>query len=158
MTGSRVSSKDVYDWIRGKVSKTDRKVGKAICPFAEASVKAKAIQVVPGKSNLVDQVNHCCSIFNIFALDIIIIYIQYPITEQQLAKVCEQSHKKNNQFAIMYDHPDNDGLHRGVSFSFQKAPLIFIQDLNKLKDAQSKLRRTSYYRSWRIDPNDSMFY
>jgi hypothetical protein len=158
MTGSRVSSKDVYDWIRGKVSKTDRKVGKAICPFAEASVKAKAIQVVPGKSNLVDQVNHCCSIFNIFALDIIIIYIQYPITEQQLAKVCEQSHKKNNRFAIMYDHPDNDGLHRGVSFSFQKAPLIFIQDLNKLKDAQSKLRRTSYYRSWRIDPNDSMFY
>ena len=39
----------------------------------------------------------------------------------------------------MYDHPDNKGTHEGVSFSFKKAPLIFIQSLPKLKEAQKIL-------------------
>jgi len=154
----RVSSEDVYDWIRTKISKTDPNVGKAICPFAKKSLEAKAIQVVPGKSDLVDQINHCCNIFNSLALDIVVIYVQYKITEKKLSSICAKAHSKNKNYAIMYDHPDNDGLHRGVSFSFGKCPLIMIQSLSKLKDAQSKLRRTGYYRAWGLDPNDGMLY
>ena len=153
-----VGSKEVYDWIRETIGKTNKKVGKAICPFAKASVEAKAIQVVPGKSDLVDQINHCCNLFSSLALDCVVIYVQYKITEQELAKVCGKGQKKNPSYAVMYDHPDNDGLHQGVSFSFGKCPLIFIQELSKLKDAQSRLRRTSYYQSWGIDPDDDMFY
>ena len=158
MAYDRVSSKDVYDWIRTKISKTNPKIGKAICPFAKASLETKAIQVVPGKSNLVDQIDHCCNLFNSLALDIVIIYVQYTIKEKQLSKIVSKAHKKNSNYAIMYDHPDNDGLHQGVSFSFGKCPLIMIQSLSKLKDAQSKLRRTSYYQSWGLDPNDDMLY
>ena len=154
----RVSSEDVYEWIRTRISKADPKVGKAICPFAKASLETKAIQVVPGKSNLVDQIDHCCNLFNSLALDIVVIYVQYTITEKTLSSICAKAHRKNKNYAIMYDHPENDGLHRGVSFSFGKCPLIMIQSLSKLKDAQSKLRRTDYYRAWGLDPDDGMLY
>lgn len=154
----RVDSKQVYDWIEQKISKTDPKVGAAICPFAKKTLETKAIQVVPGKSDLVDQIDHCCAVFTGLALDIVVIYIQYTITEEKLSDLCAEAHERNPKFAIMYDHPDNDGLHKGVSFSFQKCPLVMIQDLSKLKNAQSKLRRTSYYRTWGLDDNDDMFY
>jgi hypothetical protein len=153
-----VSSKDVQDWIKQVVSKKNPKVGERICPYAEKTLKAKAIEIVPGKSNLVDQIHHCCSIFDALALECIIIYIQYKITEEALSKVCRKAHKLNPNYAVFYDHPDNNGKHKGVSFSFGKCPLIFVQPLKELKDAQSKLGRTSYYKHWGLNPNDSMFY
>jgi hypothetical protein len=154
----RISSKDVYDWIREKISKTNPTVGKAICPFAKTSLKTKAIQVVPGKSNLVDQIDHCCNLFDSLALDCVVIYVQYKITEKELSKICRKAYKQNSEFAILYDHPDNAGLHKGVSFSFGKAPLIMIQRLKQLKNAQRQLQKTDYYESWGLNPNDAMFY
>ena len=154
----RISSKDVYDWIREKISKTNPTVGKAICPFAKTSLKTKAIQVVPGKSNLVDQIDHCCNLFDSLALDCVVIYVQYKITEKQLSKICERAHKNNPNFAVLYDHPDNDGKHKGVSFSFGKCALIMIQKLEQLKQAQKKLQKTDWYRAWGLNPNDAMFY
>lgn len=153
-----VGSKEVYDWIREKISKTDKDVGEAICPFAKKSLEAKAIQIVPGKSNLVDQISHCCNLFNSLALDCVVIYVQYSITEERLQQACQTAQEHNKEYAVMYDHPDNDGTHRGVSFSFGKCALIMIQRLSKLKNAQSRLRRTSYYQSWGLDPDDDMFY
>ena len=47
---------------------------------------------------------------------------------------------------------------KGVQFSFQKAPLLFIQDLNKLRDAQRRLQKTDYYRVWGLDGDSDMFY
>lgn len=154
----KVSSKDVYDWIRTKISTRNSKVGKAICPYAKATLKAEAIQIVHGKSNLVDQINHCCNLFGTFALDCVVIIVQHTITESSLSKICNQAHKRNSQFAILYDHPDNNGKHKGVSFSFGKAPLIMIQRLKQLKNAQRQLQKTDYYESWGLNPNDSMFY
>jgi hypothetical protein len=154
----RVSSKDVEDWIEQVVSKKNPKVGERICPYAEKTLKAKAIQIVPGKSNLVDQIRHSCSIFSALALECVIIYIQYKISEKELARICAKGHQSNPNFAVLYDHPDNAGLHKGVSFSFGKCPLIFIQPLKELKDAQSKLRRTSYYKRWGLDSDNDMFY
>lgn len=153
-----VSSKDVYDWIRKTVIKKNKGVDQRICPFAEKVLKDKAIQVLPGKSELRDQIAHCCDIFDIFALDIVIIYIQYKITEKDLSKACAAGAKANPLYAVFYDHPDNSGLHKGVSFSFKKCPLILIQKLDKLKEAQKKLRATSWYEDWGLDPNDTMFY
>ena len=155
---ANVSSKDVYDWIEHKISQADPKTGVAICPFAKKTIAEKKIQVVPGKSNLVDQIHHCCNLFDSLALDCVVIYVQYKITESQLQEICSQAHQNNSKYAILYDHPDNDGLHKGVSFSFGKCPLIMIQSLSQLKDAQSKLRRTAYYRIWGLDPDDGMFY
>jgi hypothetical protein len=157
-TKRKISSKDVYEWIRTKISTRNSKTGKAICPFAKATLETEAIQVVHGKPNLVDQINHCCNLFDTLALDCVVIILQHTITESALAKLCNQAHKNNAQFAILYDHPDNKGLHKGVSFSFGKAPLIMIQRLKQLKNAQRQLQKTDYYESWGLDPNDSMFY
>ena len=153
-----VSSKDVYDWIGKVVAKKNAKTGKAICPFAKRTLQEKKIQVVPGKSGLLDQINHCAGLFGILNLDIVIIYINYSITERKLSKICEKSHKNNPNFAVLYDHPDNDGLHKGVSFSFGKCALIMIQKLDQLKQAQKKLQKTDWYKAWGLDPNDAMFY
>ena len=154
----KVSSADVYDWIGKVVAKKNAKTGKAICPFAKRTVQENKIQVVHGKSDLLGQINHCTSVFNIFNLDIIIIYVQYPITENKLSKICERAHENNPDYAVLFDHPDNNGLHKGVSFSFGKCPLIFIQNLHKLKKAQQQLKKTDWHKSWGIDPNDNMFY
>ena len=154
----RVSSKDVYEWIEQTVSKKNPKVGERICPYAEKTLKAKTIQIVPGKSNLVDQIFHCCNLFGSLALECVVIYIQYKISENKLARICGEGHEGNPNFAVLYDHPDNAGLHKGVSFSFGKCPLIFIQPLKELKDAQSKLGRTAYYKRWGLCPDDDMFY
>jgi len=154
----RVSSKDVYDWIEQIVSKKNPKVGERICPYAAKTVKAKTIQVMLGESDLVDQIRHCGNLFGSLALECVIIYIQYKISEKELARICAKGHQNNPNFAVLYDHPDNAGLHKGVSFSFGKCPLIFIQPLKELKDAQSKLRRTAYYRRWGLDGDNDMFY
>jgi hypothetical protein len=60
--------------------------------------------------------------------------------------------------AILYDHPANNGKHKGVSFSYGKLPLVLIQPLDKLQEAQAKLRKSSYYKDWELDPQDEMFY
>jgi len=153
-----VSSKDVYDWIGKVVAKKNAKTGKAICPFAKRTLQEKKIQVVPGRNSLLDQINHCAGLFGILNLDIVIIYINYPITERRLSKICEKSHQSNPDYAILYDHPDNAGLHQGVSFSFGRCPLVFIQNLKKLKTAQKQLRKTDWYKTWDIEPDDAMFY
>ena len=153
-----VGSKDIEDWIRQVVAKTHKASGAAICPFAKRTLEDGKIQIVPAKVDVYDQIDHCCNLFNIFHLDIVILYFNHKITEKKLSDLCKKAHKKNNKFAILYDHPDNKGLHKGVSFSFQKAPLLFIQDLNKLKDAQSRLQKTNYYRDWGLDADSDMFY
>lgn len=158
MARTKVSSKDIYDWIRTKIAEKDRRTNQAVCPFAKKVLQDETIQVVPGKSDLVAQINHSCDVFAVLGLDIVVVYIQYKITEGQLKSLCAKAQQRNPKYAIMYDHPDNNGLHKGVSFSFQKCPLVMIQDLNKLQDAQRKLRRTSYYQSWGLDPGDDMFY
>jgi len=153
-----VGSKDIEDWIRQVVAKTHKASGATICPFAKRTLADRKIQITPAKTDVLDQIDLCCGLFVSLGLDIVILYFNYKITEQRLADICDQAHQAHPGYAIMYDHPDNDGLHKGVSFSFQKAPLIFIQDLNKLKDAQSRLRKTSYYRDWDLDDDGSMFY
>lgn len=148
----------IIDWIRTSIAEKNRQTDQAICPFAKKVLQDETIQIVPGKSDLVGQIDHCCSVFASLGLDIVVIYITDKIKESQLSKICAKAHKNNPNHAIMYDHPDNKGLHKGVSFSYQKCALIMIQDLNRLKDAQSKLRRTAYYRSWGLDHCDDMFY
>ena len=84
------------------------------------------------KKDVLSQIDHCCGLFNIFNLDIVVLYLEQPITERKLSNLCKKAHQQNPKFAIMYDHPDNDGLHKGVSFSYGKLPLIMIQDLETL--------------------------
>lgn len=153
-----VGSKDIEDWIGQVVAKTHKASGAAICPYAKRTLKDRKIQIIPAKVDLLAQVRHCCDLFNTLALDIVILYFNYKITDRKLSKMCEQAHQANPSYAVMYDHPDNSGKHKGVSFSYGKAPLMFIQDLSKLKNAQQQLRRTDYYTAWGLDPNNSMFY
>jgi|TARA_R100000479_G_C6386272_1_gene203114 hypothetical protein len=153
-----VESKDIEKWIGQVVAKKHKESGATICPFAKKTLTDRKIQIAVAKEDVLSQVNHCCSLFNIFNLDIVILYFNHKITEKQLSNLCKKAHKKNNRFAILYDHPDNKGKHKGVSFSFQKAPLLFIQDLNKLKDAQSRLQKTTYYRDWGLTVDSDMFY
>ena len=153
-----VGSKDIEKWIRQVVAKTHKASGAAICPFAKRTLEDRKIQITPAKVDVLDQIDLCCDLFNSLALDIVILYFTDQITERKLSDICKRAHKRNPDYAVMYDHPDNDGLHKGVQFSYQKAPLIFIQDLNKLKDAQSKLSKTDYYRVWGLDVDSDMFY
>jgi len=154
----RVNSKDVYEWIEHKLGKKDPIVGERICPFAKKTVETKTIQVVHGVRDLGPQIDHCCDLFDTLALECVVIYIQYKISEARLSQICGRGHKQNPNYAVMYDHPSNNGLHRGVSFSFGKCPLVFIQPLKELKEAQGKLRKTAYYDNWGITHDDDMFY
>ena len=153
-----VGSKDIEKWIAGQVAKVHKETGTSICPFAKRVLQDKTIQITPAKDNVLDQVNQYCDLFSTFNLDIVIIFFNRKITERKLSDLCAKAHKKNPNHAILYDHPDNKGLHKGVQFSFQKAPLLFIQDLNKLRDAQSRLQKTDYYRVWGLDAHSDMFY
>lgn len=157
MPWQRVDSKDVEQWIREELTQPNPATGKAICPFAKKTLETEAIQIVPAKTDLVAQIDHCCSVFDLLNLDIVVVYIQFEITEKKLSGIAAKAHKRNPKYAVLYDHPDNTGLHQGVSFSYQKCPLVMIQSLPKLKDAQSILRRTGYYDAWGLDDPD-MFY
>ena len=153
-----VGSKDIEKWIGQVVAKKHKESGATICPFAKRTLEDRKIQITMAKEDVLSQINTCCDLFNSLNLDIVILYFNRQITERKLSNICKKAHKHNDKFAILYDHPDNDGKHKGVSFSFQKAPLIFIQDLNKLKDAQSRLQKTTYYRDWGLTVDSDMFY
>ena len=153
-----VGSKDIEKWIGQVVAKTHKESGKAICPYAKKTLQDRKIQIAVAKKNVLAQIDHCCSLFNIFHLDIVVLYFDYKISEKKLSNLCKKAYDNNKEFAILYDHPSNNGKHKGVSFSYGKAPLIMIQNLQKLKNAQQRLQKTDYYESWGLDPNDSMFY
>lgn len=152
-----VGSKDIEDWIRGQIVKTHKASGKAVCPFAKRTLKDKKIQIVPAKINVFDQIAQCCDLFHTLNLDICIFYFNYPITERKLKNLCARAHKRKPHYAIMYDHPDNNGKHKGVQFSFQKAPLIFVQDLAKLKAGQQLLKKTGYYKAWGMEDMEQFY-
>ena len=152
-----VGSKDIEKWIGQVVAKKHKASGAAICPFAKKTLEDRKIQIAVAKKDVLGQINHCCSLFNIFHLDIVILYFDHKITEKKLAGICKKAHRKNPLFAIMYDHPANNGLHKGVSFSYGKAPLIMIQGMAKLKQAQQKLKKSGYYKKWDIDSFDQFY-
>jgi len=152
-----VGSKDIEKWIGQVVAKKYKASGATICPFAKKTLEDRKIQITMAKKDVLDQIVHCCSLFNIFNLDIVILYFTDKITEKKLSQLCKTAHKQNPMFAIMYDHPTNNGLHKGVSFSYGKAPLIMIQGMAKLKQAQQKLRESGYYEKWDIDSFDQFY-
>ena len=149
--------KDIEKWIRQVVSKTHKASGAAICPFAKRTLEDRKIQITPAKVDVLDQIDQCCGLFVSLGLDIVILYFNHEITERQLSRICKRAHKNNPDYAIMYDHPDNDGLHKGVSFSYGKRPLLMIQDMAKLKQAQNKLKRSGYYEKWDIDSLEQFY-
>ena len=153
-----VGSKDIEKWIRQVVAKKHKASGATVCPFAKKTLEDRKIQITMAKEDVLSQIDTCCDLFNSLNLDIVILYFNREITERKLSNLCKKAHKSNPGWAILYDHPDNNGLHKGVSFSFGKCPLIMIQDLNRLKNAQQRLRKTDYYMSWGLDPDNSMFY
>jgi hypothetical protein len=153
-----VGSKDIEKWIRQVVAKKHKTSGATICPFAKKTVEDRKIQITMAKEDVLDQIDNCCGLFNIFHLDIVILYFNNEITERKLSNICKKAHQANPDYAIMYDHPYNNKKIKGVQFSFQKAPLLFIQNLNKLRDAQRRLQKTDYYRTWGLDADSDMFY
>ena len=149
--------KDIEKWIRQVVAKTHKASGAAICPFAKRTLEDRKIQITMAKKDVLSQIDHCCGLFDIFSLDIVILYITDEITERKLSNLCKRAHQQNPNYAILYDHPDNDGLHKGVSFSYGKLPLIMIQGMAKLKQAQHKLKQSGYYEKWSIDSFDQFY-
>lgn len=149
--------KDIEKWIGQVVAKKHKASGATICPFAKKTLEDRKIQIAMAKKDVLSQISHCCGLFNIFHLDIVILYFTYEITERKLSNICKRAHQQNPTYAIMYDHPDNDGLHKGVSFSYGKAPLIMIQGMAKLKQAQQKLKQSGYYEKWDIDSFEQFY-
>ncbi len=149
--------KDIEKWIGQVVAKKHKASGATICPFAKKTLEDRKIQITMAKKDVLSQIDHCCGLFNIFHMDIVILYLEQSITEKKLSNLCHKAHKQNPKFAIMYDHPDNDGLHKGVSFSYGKLPLIMIQDLEKLKQAQKILKQSGYYQKWDIDSFEQFY-
>lgn len=147
--------KDIENWIRTKIAKKNKAIGLPICPFAKKTLQDKKFQISKAKQELASHVRHCCSLFPVLALDIIILYIPYKITEKQLQKICRNTQSRYPLLAVLYDHPANAGLIKGQQFSYQKCPLVMIQDMKQLKSAQKLLReKTNYYD---IVQNDDMF-
>lgn len=151
------SKADIEKWIGQVVAKKHKASGATICPFAKKTLEDRKIQIAMAKKDVLSQISHCCGLFNIFHLDIVILYFTYEITERKLSNICKRAHQQNPTYAIMYDHPDNDGLHKGVSFSYGKAPLIMIQGMAKLKQAQQKLKQSGYYEKWDIDSFEQFY-
>jgi hypothetical protein len=149
--------KDIEKWIKS-LGKTHKSSGQKICPYAEKALQDKTIQISKAKVDLLEHIVHCSHLVPCFHLDAVVLYIEYKITEKRLAKICRDANRNRPHMAILYDHPNNQGLHKGVSFSYGKLPLVIIQPLDKLQSAQSKLRRTRYYKDWGLDPQDDMFY
>ena len=152
-----VGSKDIEDWIRGQVAKKNKKTKQAICPFAKATLQNKKVAIVKSKDNLLAQINQLCDLFSVLHYDVIIIYFNVKISERRLDNICKKTHTKYRHLAVMYDHPFNDGKHKGVSFSFGKAPLIFIQSLPKIKQAQKLLKKTGYYKAWGLKDTNQFY-
>jgi len=137
---------DILKWVRTKIAKKHKKTGITPCPFASKALKDKNYQIIQAKDNLSEQVNHLCDVIDIFKLDIIILHIEYPITLKKIESVCRRAQKRKPDVAVLYDHPENDGLIKGMQFSYQKCPLIMIQPMEKLKAARRLLReKTDYY-------------
>jgi len=88
-------SKLIENWIRGQVAKIHKKTGKAICPFAKKALQDQTIQITKAKVDLLEHIIHCCHMVPIFRLDIVVLYIDYKISEQRLATICEQAHRTN---------------------------------------------------------------
>ena len=149
--------KDIEKWIGQVVAKKHKASGASICPFAKKTLEDRKIQITMAKKDVLSQIDHCCGLFNILHMDIVILYHTDEITERKLSNLCKKAHQQNPTFAIMYDHPDNDGLHKGVSFSYGKLPLIMIQDMAKLKQAQLKLKESGYYEKWDIDSFEQFY-
>ena len=93
----------------------------------------------------------------IFKFDIVVLWIDYKISEKRLASICQQAHHNKLHMAIMYDHPLNKGLHKGVSFSYKRKPLVMIQPLEKLKKAQQQLKKTGWYEAWDIEDFEQFY-
>ena len=149
--------KDIEKWIRQVVAKTHKSSQQPVCPFAKKTLEDGKIQISPAKTDVLDQIDLCCDLFYSLNLDIVILYFTDEITERKLSNLCKRAHKNNPDYAIMFDHPDNDGLHKGVSFSYGKLPLLMIQDMAKLKQAQRKLKQSGYYEKWSIDSFDQFY-
>ena len=149
--------RDIEKWIGQVVAKKHKASGATICPFAKKTLEDRKIQITMAKEDVLSQIGTCCDLFNSLNLDIVILYFNREITERKLSNLCKKAHKNNPNSAIMYDHPDNDGLHKGVSFSYGKLPLIMIQDMAKLKQAQLKLKESGYYEKWDIDSFEQFY-
>ena len=150
-------SKLIENWIRGQIAKVNKKTGKAICPFAKKTLQDKTIQITKAKTNLLDHIIHCCHMVPIFKFDIVVLWIDYKISEKRLASICQQAHHNKLHMAIMYDHPLNKGLHKGVSFSYKRKPLVMIQPLEKLKKAQQQLKKSGWYEAWDIEDFEQFY-
>lgn len=144
-------SKLIENWIRGQIAKVHKTSGKAICPYAKKTLQDQTIQITKAKVNLLDHIIHCCHMVPIFKLDIVVLYIDYKISESRLASICQQAHANKLHMAVMYDHPANKGLHKGVSFSYKRKPLVMVQPLDKLQKAQRQLKKTGWYEAWGVE-------
>ena len=151
-----VSKSDVEKWI-WTLGKKVATTGQPICPYSQKTLQDKKIQIVPARSTVFEQCVQYCDLFSVLNLDVIVVYFNHTISEKKLSNLARRIHSARSNFAVLYDHPDNAGLHQGVSFSFGKAPLMIIQELSKLKRAQAQLKKTDYYRAWGLDDPD-MFY
>lgn len=150
-------SKLIENWIRGQIARVNRTTKQPICPFAKKVLQDQSLQITKAKKDLLAHIIHCCHMVPIFNLDIVILWIDYPITEKRLEDICRQAHEDKLHMAIMYDHPSNDGLHQGVSFSYKRKPLVMIQPLDRLRRAQKQLRKTGWYSAWHIDDFEQFY-
>jgi len=147
--------KDIVKWISNVIGKKHKASGIAPCPFANKVIKDKTYEIIKAKTDLAKQVTHLCDIIDIFKLDIIIVYCDNTVIEKNLKKICNSIQKNKPHTAVMYDHPTNNGLVKGMQFSYQKCPLVMIQPMKKLKAAQKTLRKkTNWYQ---IVGNEDMF-
>jgi len=151
-----IDSKQVEDWIR-QIGEKVAKTGFPICPYVKKSIQQKSIQIQPARHNVLDQCLQYCDLFGTLGLDAVVIYFNYPISEKKLSNLARRVHKLRSHFAVLYDHPKNKGLHKGIQFSFQKAPLLIMQEYRKLKNAQTQLKKTDYYRAWGLEDDQDMF-
>jgi hypothetical protein len=151
-----IDSKQVEDWIR-QIGEKVEKTGHPICPYAKKSIQQKSIQIQNARHNVLDQCLQYCDLFGALGLDAVVIYFNYPISEKKLSNLARRVHRLRSNFAVLYDHPKNKGLHKGIQFSFQKAPLLIMQEYRKLKHAQTQLKKTDYYRAWGLEHDQDMF-
>lgn len=146
----------ILDWIKTHIAVPHPHTGAAICPFAQQTIKQRRYEILPARRDLQQQIQQICDIFDVMALDIVILYVDYAISSTRLNKICESAHQSNPKHAVLYDHPKNAGLTKGVQFSYQKKPLVMIQNLAQLKSAQQKI--PNWYKAWGLEQNDPMFY
>lgn len=145
----------ILHWILEHVARPQKKLdGLAICPFAKKAIVTQRYRINGCVRPLKRRLFAACESFDANNIDIHILYID-SISLPYHKKLTAEANERFPELAILYDNKENNGLIRGLQFSYQRKHLWMIQSRPQLQQYQKILRdKTNWYQ---LVKSDEMF-